>query len=236
MIIHHKFFQFIIVTILFIQLVIGSPFNISVANEVIESSVVLENIEAVENTVMTQDITISYPINDVTVTEDSTIITYTESSDTNNTNTIPEITVDTIDNQEVQTLSSDTETTVTYIENNTTEIPEDSTHKEILSSTENNSENSSNLSGTDILSEIDNLSGSTEIHDDLITEVVENNISLAQPSLITSTPQKSFLLSGGLIDPLTIDSYNIVDENSDMTFCSYVSYLNLTHITTLSDE
>lgn len=228
MFIKHKIFHFIIVSILFIQLVIGTPFTISVANEVIEGSVVLEHIEPVENTIMTQETVESYPLNDIAITEDNTIITYTESSDTNTTNVAPEIIVDTIDNQEVQTLSSDTGAIVTYIEtNNNDSLSTENTDTVLLST--------GSIDNNDILStETTNSGHSEEIT--TATGEIENNIALTQSSLITSTPQKTFVLSDGLIDPLTIDSYNVRDENSDMTFCSYVSYLNLKHITTLSDE
>jgi hypothetical protein len=71
---------------------------------------------------------------------------------------------------------------------------------------------------------------------DIISSEQGNNTEIL-PLLITTEPKKDIITdTGGRIDPLSIDSYNVTDQNSDMTFCSYISYLNLKHITALSDE
>jgi hypothetical protein len=84
---NHKLFHSIIIILLLIQLVIGTPFNISVADEILQSSEVIESITPVENTVLSEPITTSFPVSEVNVSADATVITYIEDTNTDITTT-----------------------------------------------------------------------------------------------------------------------------------------------------
>jgi len=214
---NHKSFHSIVVILLLIQLVIGTPFNISVADEVLQSSEVIESITPVENTVLSESTTTSLPLSEVTVTNDATMITYSEDSTT-------------IVSTEDNTLSpTDTITTgwvATLPDITTNEFTGSSPTQEVIP-IEIIEPSQSDTSTTGEINEWIPISWDSEI--------VSNAVQKTE-SLITFKPQKSIIIDSGLIDPLSINSYNVIDEHSDMTYCSYITYLNLHYITNLADE
>ena len=224
MIYTNKFFQLFIIVILFIHLVIGTPFTISEADEVVESSQAIETIIPTENTVLSEPITETFPVTEVIVTDESTVITYTEDSTITSESDI-------ITNEEWTSPN-----TITYTEESL--WTDTDTNIITWSITE-----TWYLDGVETtLSENEAITGNIIPNNEILPEnifswVSENNILLSeQPELVQYQPQKEFIITNGLIDPLSIDSYNVIDKNSDMTFCSYVSYLNLKHITSWPEE
>jgi hypothetical protein len=175
--------------------VIGTPFTISVADEILENSVTtLETLEPTDNTIWTEPITETFPLTEVSIDTTATTITYTE--------------------EDVTTSTWEDETITTgWIE---TLI----------------------FTGSETLSWIQStvISGNITITGDMITTNTDSE-TIVEPTLITTEAQKTIITdTNGRIDPSNIDSYNVIDRHSDITFCSYITYLNLKHITQFNDD
>lgn len=81
--------------------------------------------------------------------------------------------------------------------------------------------------------DIQQISDTTTTGDTQTGTIKPNDI---EPILTIETPKKSTIITSGLIDQTSIQSYNVIDQNSEMTYCSYITYLNLQNITKLPDD
>ena len=219
--------QFGIILLLLIQLVIGTPFTISVADEIIEATNPIENLESNENSIWVEPSTETFPLTEVIIQEDNTTITYTESENNN------EILL-TTDTEETNVETTIIEEIVNW-NNNTWD------NNNVIS--ENQEINITSWDIEDIISwNVENNFISWDNKDSNNEIIIENwfvnndTIEINQPSLVTTKPQKLINIVNWLIDPLSIDSFNVIDTNNDITFCSYVTYLNLKYLTNWDDD
>ncbi len=75
--INQKAITSIIIIILLIQLVIGTPFSISIADEIITSDQSIDTIAPVDNTVLSQETTETIPLEVLSGTEQSSLTGFT---------------------------------------------------------------------------------------------------------------------------------------------------------------